>query len=239
MIQKLVHYFTAGSLLLILSAVAHATEMVDAVELVYNEVEQNTEPYTVKYKVTRDHVRIDDEYDSSGYIVFDIRDIKIYSVSHYDKSILVIPEYPHEAYSPEFEVQVEYRVLDKAPTIQDKKVYNYRVKAVTTVTTETCMDIQLVPGLLPDIAKTLQSFQKIVSSQQVISLEATPEEFRTPCYMIDQIYNKGDYYSKGLPVQEWHSNERRRQLINFERTKVDPSIFEIPPDYRQYSLKEQ
>lgn len=239
MIQKLVHYFTAGSLLLILPAVAHAAEMVDAVELVYNEIEQNTEPYTVKYKVTRDHVRIDDESDSSGYIVFDIRDNKIYSVSHYDKSILVIPEYPHEAYSPEFEVQVEYGALDMAPTIQEKKVYNYRVKAVTTVTTETCMDIQLVPGLLPDIAKTLQSFQKIVSSQQVISLEATPEEFRTPCYMIDQIYNKGDYYSKGLPVQEWHSNERRRQLINFERTKVDPSIFEIPPDYRQYSLKEQ
>jgi hypothetical protein len=99
------------------------------------------------------------------------------------------------------------------------------------------MDIQLVPGLLPEIAKTLQDFQKIVSSQQVIGLQRTPEEFRTPCYLIDQIYNKGDYYSKGLPVQEWHSNERQRQLINFERTEVDPSIFEIPPDYRQYSLK--
>jgi len=237
--QRTVYYLTVSSLLFMVSAQVYATDMVDAVELTYNEIEQNTEPYTVKYKVSRDFVRIDDESDSSGYIVFDIRGNKIYSVSHYDKSILVIPEYPHEAYSPEFEVQVEYGVLDMAPKIQDKKVYNYRVKAVTTVTTETCMDIQLVPGLLPDIAKTLQSFQKIVSSQQVISLEATPEEFRTPCYMIDQIYNKGDYYSKGLPVQEWHSNERRRQLINFERTKVDPSIFEIPPDYRQYSLKEQ
>ena len=235
--QKSVHYLTVSSLLFIISARVHATEMVDAVELVYKEIEHNTEPYTVKYKVTRDYIRIDDESDSSGYIVFDIKGNTIYSVSHYDRSILVVPEYPHEPYTPDFEVQVEYKALDKAPTIQDKKVYNYRVDAVTTVTTETCMDIQLVPGLLPEIAKTLQDFQKIVSSQQVIGLQRTPEEFRTPCYLIGQIYNKGDYYSKGLPVQEWHSNERQRQLINFERTEVDPSIFEIPPDYRQYSLK--
>jgi hypothetical protein len=235
--QRTVYYLTVSSWLFIISAQVYATDMVDAVELTYNEIEQNTEPYRVKYKVSRDFVRIDDESDSSGYIVFDIKKNTIYSVSHYDRSILVVPEYPHEPYSPDFEVQVEYKALDNAPAIQGKQVYNYRVDAITTVTTETCMDIQLVPGLLPEIAKTLQGFQEIISSQQLIGLQATPEEFRTPCYLIDQIYNKGDYYSKGLPVQEWHSNERRRQLINFENIRIDPSIFEIPLDYRQYSLK--
>jgi len=235
--QKSIHYFAVTALLLIVSTRVSSAEMLDAVELIYKEIEENTEPYTVRYKVTQDHIRIDDESDSSGYIVFDIKGNTIYSVSHYDKSILVVPEYPHEPYRPEFELQVEYNALDNAPTIQGRKVYNYRVTAVTTVTAETCMDLQLVPGLLPEVASSLQAFQKIVSSQQVINLENTPAEFRTPCYMVDQIYNKGDYYSKGLPVQEWHSNERQRQLINFSRTEVDPAIFEIPQDYRQYSLK--
>jgi len=99
------------------------------------------------------------------------------------------------------------------------------------------MDIQLVPGLLPEVTKSLQSFQKIISAQQVLNLEQTPEEFKTPCYLVDQVYNKGDYYRKGLPIQEWHSNEKRRQLMNFEDIEVDVSIFKIPQEYRQYSLK--
>jgi hypothetical protein len=235
--QKPVNYFAVTALVVTVTTQVNSAEMLDAVELIYKEIEENTEPYTVRYQVTRDHIRIDDESDSSGYIVFDIKDNTIYSVSHYDKSILVVPEYPHEPYRPEFDVQVEYRALDNAPTIQGRKVYNYRVSAVTTVTAETCMDLQLVPGLLPEVASSLQAFQKIVSSQQVINLENTPAEFRTPCYMVDQIYNRGDYYSKGLPVQEWHSNEKQRQLINYSRKEVDPVIFEIPLDYRQYSLK--
>ena len=99
------------------------------------------------------------------------------------------------------------------------------------------MDIQLVPGLLPEVSKSLQSFQKIISAQQVNSLEKTLDEYQTPCYLVDQVYNKGDYYSKGLPVQEWHSNEKRRQLMNFEDAEVDAAIFEIPQEYRQFSLK--
>jgi hypothetical protein len=90
--------------------------------------------------------------------------------------------------------------------------------------------------MLPDVAETLQAFQKIVSGQQVLGLEKTPEEFRTPCYLVDQVHNRGDYYDKGFPIQEWHSNGRQRQLLNFEDVKVDASIFDIPADYRQYSL---
>jgi hypothetical protein len=223
--------------LLSMSVAVSAAETVSGVELIYKEIEENTDPYTVTYKVTDNHIRIDDDSDSSGYIVYDIKANKIFSVSHYDKSILVIPEYPHEDYVPEFEVKVEYEALENAPKILQKQVYNYRVTAVTTMTNETCMDIQLVPGLLPDVAKSLQNFQKIVSSHQIIGLESTPDEFRTPCYLVDQIHNKGDYYSKGLPIQEWHSNERQRQLINFENREMDTAIFDIPADYRQYSLK--
>ncbi|MGB5641966.1 MAG: hypothetical protein WBO16_02625, partial [Gammaproteobacteria bacterium] len=98
-------------------------------------------------------------------------------------------------------------------------------------------DIQLVPGLLPQAADSLRAFQKIVSGQHVINLEKTPDEFRTPCYLVDQVYNKGDYYSKGFPIQEWHSNGRMRQLLDYKETEVDTSIFTIPEEYRQYSLQ--
>ena len=164
-----------------------AGETVDAVKLSYQEFEQGVEPYRVSYTVSGDFVRIDEESDRSGYIVYDAGSNRIYSVSHYDESILVIPEYQIGEFKPAFNVDIEYRVLDGAPEIAGKKVYNYRVRAITTVTSETCMDIQLVPGMLPDVAETLQAFQKIVSGQQVLGLEKTPEEFRTPCYLVDQV----------------------------------------------------
>ena len=221
---------------LVLPFLLNANERVDAKKLTYLEVEAGIEPYTVRYTVSDNFVRIDDESDPSGYIVFDVDKNKIFSVSHFDKSILVIPRYPAGEFKPEFKVEIEFDVLEDAPEISGNKVYQYRVKAVTSVTSETCMDVMLVPGLMPDIAKTLQAFQKIVSGQHAQSLERTPDEFRTPCYLVDQVHNQGDYFNKGFPIQEWHSNERKRQLLNFEDVKVEASIFDVPAEYRQYSL---
>ena len=223
---------------LILSSSLHAGETVDAKKLTYMEQEQGIGPYRVTYTVTGKFIRINDHSDDSGYIVYDRKNNKVYSISHFDKSILVIPEYPVKAFDPPFKLEIEYKAMEGAPEISGKKVYNYRVKAVTSLTSETCMDIQLVPGLMPEVAESLQAFQKIVSAQHVRNLDSTPEEFRTPCYLVDQVHNRGDYYSKGLPIQEWHSNEKQRQLTNFEDVKVDVSLFDIPADYRQYSLSD-
>ena len=215
-----------------------ASETVDAKKLTYQEFEPAVDPYMVVYTVSGNLLRIDDDSDPSGYIVFDVDKKKVFSVSHFDKSILVIPQYPVAEFKPAFKVEAEYKALENAPEIGGKKVYSYRVNAVTSVTSETCMDIMLVPGLMPDVATTLQAFQKIVSGQHVLSLEKTPDEFRTPCYLVDQVHNQGVYYNKGLPIQEWHSTDRTRQLMNFEDVKVEASIFDIPGEYRQYSLYE-
>lgn len=224
-------------LLMTLSIPAGANEAIDAVKLVYLEQEEGVDPYLVTFTVSSDFLRIDDESDDSGFIVFDIGKNKIYSVSHFDKSILVIAQYPETKHNPDFEIAIEYQALENAPMISGKQVYNYRVKAIAGDKSDTCMDIQLVPGLLPEVSKSLQSFQQVISGQHVNGLKKTPEEYQTPCYLVDQVYNKGDYYSKGLPIQEWHSNEKRRQLMNYEAAEVNASIFDIPDEYRQYSLK--
>ena len=226
-----------SGIILVLSSGVIAAEPVKAVQLTYQEQEPGVDPYVVSYTISNDYLRIDDEADNSGYIIYDINENRIYSISHYDQSILVIPQYPVTEFKPDFKLDIEYRLLQGAPMISGKKVYNYRVNAVTDAASEACMDIQLVPGLLPDVAKILQSFQQIISGQHALNLENTPEEFKTPCYLVDQVHNTGAYYSKGLPIQEWHSNDERRQLMNFENTEVDAAIFDIPQDYRQYSLK--
>jgi hypothetical protein len=234
---KLIPVYIALSALTSLSAPAGANESKHAVKLLYQEQEEGVDPYIVTFTVTSDYLRIDDESDNSGYIVFDINKNTIYSVSHFDKSVFVIEQHPETKLDPGLDIDIEYRVIDNAPTISGKQVYNYRVQAIAGEQGDICMDIQLVPGLLPEVSKSLQSFQKIISGQNIKSLEKTPEEYQTPCYLADQVYNQGDYYRKGLPVHEWHSNNKMRFLMNFEDVEADPAIFNIPVEYRQYSLK--
>lgn len=228
---------SVGGLLLLISLSADAGDTMNALKLSYQELEQGIDPYIVTYTVTGDYMKIDDEADDSGYIIYDINKNRIYSVSHQDQAILVVPEYPEQNFKPDFNIDIEYEIFKDAPTISGKQVYSYRVNAATDTKSETCMKIQLVPGLLPDVAGSLQGFQRLMSGQQALTLEQTPEEYRTPCYLVDQVYNRGEYYSKGLPIHEWHSNERMRQLLNYEEVEVNASIFDIPKDYRQYSLK--
>ena len=233
---KFLPVYIMAWLLILLSSPAGANETEKAVKLVYLEQEEGVDPYVVTFTVSSDYLRIDDDSDNSGYVLFDISNNRIYSVSHFDKSILVIAQYPEAKHNPDFDIDIEYQALENAPTIAGKQVYNYRVKAIAGEASDTCMDIQLVPGLLPEVSRSLQSFQRIISGKNIASLENTPEEYKTPCYLVDQVYNNGDYYSKGFPIQEWHSNEKRRQLMNYEDAEVDASIFKIPEEYRQYSL---
>ena len=233
---KFLPVYIMAWLLILLSSPAGANETEKAVKLVYLEQEEGVDPYVVTFTVSSDYLRIDDDSDNSGYVLFDITNNRIYSVSHFDKSILVIAQYPEAKHNPDFDIDIEYQALENAPTIAGKQVYNYRVKAIAGEASDTCMDIQLVPGLLPEVSRSLQSFQRIISGKNIASLENTPEEYKTPCYLVDQVYNNGDYYSKGFPIQEWHSNEKRRQLMNYEDEEVDAAIFKIPEEYRQYSL---
>ncbi len=220
-----------------LSAPVFADESARGVTLVYQEYEQGVEPYRVEYTISGDYLRIDDASDQSGFIVFDRKAGKIFSVSHFDKSILVMDKSAPLELDAEFKIDIEYKQIEDAPKVAGRSVYNFRVKAITGTGSETCMDIQLVPGLLPQVVALLQSFQQTVSAQQVGNLGKIPEELRTPCYLIDQVYNTGEYYNRGLPIQEWHSNGRIRQLLSFEETEVDTSVFTVPADYRQFSLQ--
>ena len=222
---------------MIMFTTTHAVSATKGTKLVYLEYEQGIEPYYVTYTVTDKFIRIDDASDTSGYILFNILENKIYSVSHYDQTILIIPEYQSNRSKPEYKVNVEYSKMDDAPTISGKQVYNYRVTAGSEEESSVCMDIQLVPGLLPDVAKILQKFLMLVSGQHAYNLENTPSEYQSPCYLEDQVFNAGEYYDKGLPIREWHSNERTRQLVNFEPVDVSAIQFTYPLDYRQYSLK--
>jgi len=217
-----------------------AKDMQEVYQLKYLEREQGTDEFEVAMLISDRYIRVDNIGDDSGYIIYDDKKKEIYSVSHQDKSILVIKQYKFSEKSSPVKANVEYLQLADAPSVSDKHIYNYRVFVNTGAGVvdkeETCTDIQLVEGLLPEVRGILKNYQKVISGQQVKITDNQITDMQTSCFYADQIYNSGAYYEKGLPIQEWHSNEHSKMLMAYKKISVDSDRFKIPESYRQFSI---
>jgi len=225
-------------LLCILSFSTFAAGKEEVYKLSYIEREPGTDEYEVTMLVSDRYIRIDEAGEDSGFIIYDDKDKTIYSLSHHDQSILVIKEHEFSDGDSPVKPVVEYLELADAPMVSGKNIFNYRVyvKAEKESQEETCLEVQLIEDLMPDVRKILRNYQKVVSGQQVKMVNNEITEMQTACFYVDQIYNTGAYYEKGLPVQEWHSNERSKILTSYKKVSVDSDKFKFPEDYRQFSI---
>jgi len=203
------------TVLLVLSAGISAQakdENEEVYKLSYLEREPGIDEYEVTMLISARYIRVDEEGESSGFIIYDDKDKVIYSVSHHDESVLVIKEHVFTTDNLPVKPTIEYLPLADAPMVSGKAVFNYRVyikesnSKAENESEETCIEVQLVENLLPEVRTILQNYQKVVSGQQVKMSDNKITEMQTACYYIDQIYNTGAYFEKGLPIQEWHSN---------------------------------
>ena len=205
-------------------------------QLSYLEREPGVDDYEVNMLVSDRYIRVDEVGEESGYIIYDDEQKTIFSVSHFDKSVLVIKQHVFSEEDSPVKHEVEYLELADAPLVSGRAIYNYRVFTGTGENEETCAELQIVEGLLPKVSKLLKNYQQVVSGQQVKMTDNVVNEIQTACFFVDQIYNTGAYYDKGLPIQEWHSNDRSKILTTYKKVKVDPGKFEYPQDYRKFSV---
>ena len=235
------------SVLLALSSAISAQTKKDTEQVYkfsYLEREPETDEYEVTMLVSSRYIRVDEEGDNSGFIVYDDKDKIIYSVSHDDQSVLVIKQHVFSTADLPVKPTIEYLQLADAPMVSGKNVFNYRVyinennseAKIDNESEETCLEVQLVENLLPEVRVILQNYQKVISGQQVKMADNKITELQTACYYIDQVYNTGGYFEKGLPIQEWHNNERSRILTGYSKVSIAPDKFKIPQDYRQFSI---
>ena len=206
-------------------------------ELIFKEEEPGVEPYLTRMTVTDHHLRIDDLSDDSGFILFDRDDRRIYSVNHDNRTTLIIDAHKFDAPVMDKALKTTDTSLEDAPLVAGKRVRDYRVEWHDESDIEVCTHIQYVPGLLaPEVGAVLAEYQRVMAGNNVHNLEATPEEYRTPCMLSDQVYFDGAIYRKGLPIMQWHSNGRQRFLQNYREVEPEAGLFDIPEDYRELRL---
>ena len=206
------------------------------IELIYKEEEPGVDAYLSKFSINDRYIRIDDLSDDSGFVIYDDHQRTVFSVSHYDRSVLVIKQDDFEVPEMSTKLVTSDKPLEGAPRIAGKVVNDYRVELKSDNIEEMCTHIQYVPGLLEETGDLLHAYTRTLAGNHAKTLDQVPAEYQTPCMLSDQVYFDGEIYSKGLPVMEWRSNGRKRYLQNYREVKLEDKLFELPADYRRISL---
>ena len=199
--------------------------------LFYDEVEEGTEPQTMRYIMNDQFLRIDNGDDAGDFVLFDVKKKVIYSINHEDNTILKIESHQWKRPELDFQVITKQKAMLDSPRIANKQVYSYTVSAGEL----TCTQVSIVKDLYVENMQVLYEYQQVLTGQQVATLKNTPKEFHTPCFLVDQIYDSGDYYKVGLPVQIGYSRGYRKFLKDFKKSSFDMKLFVLPQGYSEFT----
>jgi hypothetical protein len=204
---------------------------VAATAFYYQEKETGVDVSHVRYLVTDNYLRIDDGNDADGFILFDQTKNTIYNINHNDQTAMEIKHHQWHLPDFKFERKIETSKMTEAPKVSGKIIERHQVFADDQL----CTDVKYIPDLYVEEMKVFLQYQKILSGQQVKVLNNTPKDMQSPCFLVDQIYNDGAHYRKGLPVQIWHSRGYAKMLVDFKQIQVEEALFVLPENYRVYN----
>ncbi len=207
-----------------------------ATVLLYQEQEAGTDSYPQRILVIPEYLRIDDGYPESDFTLLDRAARTVFSVSHEDRSILVVPDTTVDSRAPPWiHMELEQEVDTDAPQVAGTQPVHVRFIANTVV----CHEAMVIPGLLEDAVDGLIEYEEILASRQQENLSNTPESLQSACFLTRYIYAPGRHLRQGLPIQEWDDAGYRRSLVDYrEAEQVTSDLFRLPADYERFTLGE-
>lgn len=195
----------------------------------YLHQEPGTEPYRVRYLVTRDYLRSDEGNERDGFVLLDRRSKQIYNVVPETRSVLQIdgkgsvPETPAE-----LSIEVRESIDPQAPKLEGQSAVTLELLADRQL----CYSAVVVPGLLDDVWPAFGEFQRVLAVQQQRTILHTPDELRTSCFMANYLYATDFHLDRGIPLIEWGERQDRRELLSYDvDVELQDALFELPANY--------
>jgi hypothetical protein len=208
--------------------------VITATVLHYQEQEAGTDSYPVRVLISPEYMRIDDGYAESDFALLDRAARSIFSVSHDDRSILVIQHTTAGHTLPPGIHMEQDRVVDaEAPRVAGKQPVHRRFITNEVV----CHEAVVVPGLLEEAARALIEYEETLASRQQENLAITPQAMQSGCFLTRYVYAPARHLRQGFPILEWDNEGYRRQLVDYhEAEQVPGELFRLPGDYQRFSL---
>lgn len=203
-----------------------ATGANDGTVLWYLEQEAGGEPYRVRYLITADFMRSDDGQDQGDFSLLDRRQARIFSVVRETASVLAIDgDGPAPRPPVSLGIAVQESIEEQAPKLEGRQPRKLELRAAG----ELCRSAVVAPGLLDDARTAFREFARVLAVQQARTLDNTPLEFRTPCFLAVDVYAGDFHLGAGLPLLEWNDRGDRRELLNYQRdVSLAEALFQIP-----------
>ena len=203
--------------------------------LSFSESGPDGDVYPVRMLINERFLRIEDGDVQDGFIVFDRAKKIVYSVSHTDKTTLVLHAEPVKLAVPKaFAHQVE-RDGEKLPDVGGRAVTHYRL----LTNREPCFDVYAADGLLPEALAALREYHRTLAGEQAAMQASVPAGFQSACDLAEYVFLPARHLEFGFPVRQISRAGVMRQLVDFKTgVPVEKGLFDIPADYKQITPAE-
>ncbi len=214
--------------------VAAEVALVPATLLLWQEQETGIDPYPSRMLVTEHFIRSDDGQDDGNFILFDRLSRKIYSVSHEQRTILVIEAEKMSDTSGAPPIKELLQPDPEAPKIDGRPVSHFQLYSGD----QECLQATVVPSLMPGVVAAMRDMQAVLAARQYRDLDKTPEDYRTPCYLANYIYAIDWHLQAGFPIMEVRQDGWQRALLDYRSAhSVAPELFILPKGYTEEKLQ--
>lgn len=197
----------------------------------FTEQEPGVDPYRVRYLVTPEYMRSDDGQAGNDFLLYDRRQRMIYNVVSGSRTVLEIDgngEAPRRPGTLSFAVQ--RHAAPSAPMIDGNQPLEVRLVAAD----QSCRSALVVADFLEPVRAALREYSRALAVQQVRTLDHTPVELQTPCFLARYVY-AGDFaLAEGMILADWDQRGQRRELTSYRTdVPVADTLFALPADFRR------
>ena len=203
--------------------------------LSFSEAGPDGDAYPVRMLVNERFLRIEDGDARDGFIVFDRASKTIFSVSHPDKTTLVLRSQAVKLDVPKkFTHKIE-RDGEKLPDVGGKTVIHHRL----LTNSERCFDVYAADGLLPEALTALREYHRALAGEQAAMQALVPSGLQSACDLAEFVFLPTRHLEFGFPVRQINRAGLVRQLVDFKiGVPVEKGLFEIPGEYKQITPSE-
>lgn len=196
----------------------------------YMEEEPGIDAYKVRYIVTQEFLRSDEGDDKGSFVLLDRKQGQIYSVVRENRTIMHIDGTGDRPVAPKnLSIDIREAVDNKAPKVGGKSPLSVELFADN----ELCYSAVIVPGFLDEVRAAFQEFAQLLAVQQARTLDNTPKEYQTPCFLSEYLYATDFHLQRGFPLADWSAEGDRRELIAYESDiELDAGLFSLPGEFR-------
>lgn len=206
-----------------------------AIFLSFTESSPDAAPYPVRMLVNDQFLRIEDGDLRDGFILFDRAAKTVYSVSHTDKTTLVLRSQAVKLDAPKTFLHKVEREAEKLPDVGGKTVSHRRL----FTNGELCFDVYAADGLLPEAVEALREYHRALAGEQAVMQASVPSGFQSACDLAEFVFLPARHLEFGFPVRQVNRAGVTRQLVDFKvGVPVEKGLFDIPADYKQITPSE-